>query len=103
MRIKTRLKFFVDILLFIAGLISMGTGLVLLFSPSGPGTHAGLGEAASILDFSHRSILRLYHDWSSLIIIALVVFHLALNWRTILCYFKNMFKIARSRSYQNES
>ncbi|MBN2072655.1 MAG: DUF4405 domain-containing protein [Actinobacteria bacterium] len=102
MRLKIKIKFFIDILLFVAGLVSAGTGAALLFGPSGNGTHGGLRAATSFLEFSSRGTLRLFHDWSSLILIALVIFHLMLNWGTITCYFKNSFKKKMDRC-QNES
>ena len=49
MRIKIKLKVIVDILLFMAGLVSIVTGLTLLILPSGPGTRAGLALASSSL------------------------------------------------------
>jgi hypothetical protein len=93
MRVKTKLKLIVDMLLFLAGLVSIISGATLLILPSGPGTKAGLASS-SILDITTRSGLRLWHDWSSIIIIALILFHLILNWRIILCYIKNVFKPA---------
>ena len=92
MSIKIRLKLVVDIMLFLAGLISIVTGITLLILPSGPGTRAGLAGTSSILDITARSGLRLWHNWSSLVIIALILLHLALNWRVLLCYMKNAFR-----------
>ena len=94
MRIKIRLKLIVDILLFLAGMVSIVTGITLLILPSGPGTRAGLAGTSSILDITTRSGLRLWHDWSSIIIIALILLHLALNWRILLCYMRNAFRPA---------
>lgn len=93
MRIKIKLKLVIDIVLFLAGLISMVTGLMLLVLPSGPGTRAGLAiDSTVILDLTSRAVLRLAHNWSSILIAALICFHLILNWRIIICYFKNAFK-----------
>ena len=92
MRIKIRLKMIVDILLFLSGLVCMGTGLALLILPSGPGTQAVLKASSSVFDLFTRSGLKLFHNWSSILIIAFILFHLMLNWRMILCYFKNAFK-----------
>jgi len=98
MRIKIKLKLVVDILLFLAGLVSIVTGITLLILPSGPGTRAGLAQASSsILDITSRSGLRLWHDWSSIFIIALILFHLILNWRIVLCYIRNAFKPVSQR------
>ena len=95
MRIKIRTKIIIDIMLFVSGLISMVTGLVLLMLPSGPGTKAGLSSvSSSIFDLSTRGGLRLLHDWSSLILIALILFHLMLNWRIAFRYMKSALRPA---------
>jgi len=94
MSIKIRFKLVVDILLFLTGLVSIVTGITLLILPSGPGTRAGLAGTSSILDITSRSGLRLWHDWSSIIIIALILLHLALNWRILVCYMRNAFRPA---------
>ncbi len=94
MSIKIRFKLVVDILLFLTGLVSIVTGITLLIFPSGPGTRAGLAGTSSILDITSRSGLRLWHDWSSIIIIALILLHLALNWRILVCYMRNAFRPA---------
>lgn len=93
MKIRIRIKIIVDVLLFMAGLVSMSTGLALLILPSGPGTRSGFPSiAGSLFDITTRGGLRLIHDWSSILIIALILFHLILNWRIIMCYIKNSFK-----------
>lgn len=97
MKIKTkiRLKIIVDIMLFLSGLISIVTGLALLILPSGPGTGAGLAAgSSSIFDLSTRGGLIFLHDWSSMLLIALIFFHLMLNWRMIICYVKNALRPA---------
>jgi len=91
----------VDILLLLAGLLSAITGIILLLSPFGPGTHRGLKTAESIFDLTGRSSLKLLHNWGSIILVSLVIFHLALNWATIVCYIKNMFRAARNQSCEN--
>jgi hypothetical protein len=89
-RTRVRIKLVMDMLLFLSGLVSVITGLLLLFLPSGPGL--GGGPAASIFDITSRTGLRLFHDWSSLLIIALLLFHLSFNWRILLGYIKNVYR-----------
>jgi hypothetical protein len=101
MRLKTKTKIIVDILLFISGLLSAVTGIILLLSPSGPGTHRGLRTAESIFDITSRSSLKILHDWGSIILILLVIIHIILNWSTITCYVKNMFRAVSNRSCEN--
>jgi hypothetical protein len=94
-KLRIRLKIITDILLFLSGLVSMITGLALLILPSGPGNRGGIAlSTSSILDLTARSGLKILHDWSSMILIALIIFHLILNWKVIVCYFKNSFKPA---------
>ncbi len=95
MRIKIKAKIIVDIMLFLSGLGSIVSGLILLILPSGPGTGAGLTTASSsIFDLTTRGGLRFLHDWSSILLVAFILFHLALNWRIIICYVRNVFKPA---------
>jgi hypothetical protein len=94
-KLKTKLKIITDISMFISGLVSAVTGLALLILPSGQGTRGGtVFSTFSILDFTTRSGLKMLRDWSSIILISLIFFHLILNWKIILCYFKNSFKTA---------
>ena len=66
MRIKIRLKMVVDILLFLSGLICIGTGLALLILPSGPGTQAGIKASSSVFDlFTSVVRLTLLYIWRS--------------------------------------
>ncbi|HAJ95017.1 MAG TPA: hypothetical protein DCP02_02175 [Actinobacteria bacterium] len=95
MRIKIKAKIIVDIILFLSGLSSIVSGLILLILPSGPGTGGGLTAASSsIFDLTTRGGLRFLHDWSSILLVAFIFFHLVLNWRLIICYAKNAFKTA---------
>jgi len=91
----------VDILLLLAGLLSAITGIILLLSLSGPGTNRGLKTAESIFGLTGRSSLKLLHNWGSIILVSLVIFHLALNWTTIVCYIKNISRAARNQSCEN--
>ncbi len=92
MKLKIKLKIIVDIFLLIAGLFSTVTGIVLLASPSGAGMHRGLRTDELILGLTSRGYVKILHDWSSIILILLVVFHLILNWPTILCYIKSIYR-----------
>jgi hypothetical protein len=62
MRMKIRLKIIVDMLLFLSGLVSIGTGLALLILPSGPGTQASLRASSSVFDLFTRGGLKLFRD-----------------------------------------
>lgn len=105
MKIKIKSKIFVDILLLISGLFSAITGIVLLLSPSGAGMNRGLKTGELIFGLSSRGYVKILHNWSSIILVLLVVIHLILNWHTILCYIKsinrNIAKQDKSCSYEN--
>jgi len=92
-RLKIKLKVIVDIFLLLAMIISAVTGVLLLLSPSGPGTRAGI--SVSLFDFTSRSSLKLFHDWSSILLIILIVFHLMLNWNIITRYIRSVFVVSR--------
>lgn len=75
-------KVIVDILMFIDFLILTVSGFVLWkFLPS----FSGSGKKSFIFD---RINWILIHDWAALIIVILVVIHLILNWRLIVCMFR---------------
>ena len=99
MSLKIKLKLIVDIFLAIAMIGSSVTGIILLISPSGPGSRAGISD--SLFDFASRSSLRLSHDWISILLIVLIVFHLMLNWKIILGYLRNIFRERRKISCEN--
>jgi cytochrome b subunit of formate dehydrogenase len=89
--LKIRLKIIVDLLLLITGLINIITGLLILLDiAAGPGRYSE--RIISITELSSKGIAKLIHNYTGIIIISLVFFHLLLNWRTILCYFRMLFK-----------
>lgn len=94
MRIKIKTKIIVDIILVLSALGSIVSGLILLVLPSGPGTGSRLSASSSIFNLSTKGGLRFLHDWSSILLVALILFHLMLNWRIIVCYVKNAFRSA---------
>ena len=100
MSLKIKLKVIVDIFLAIAMIGSSVTGAVLLLSPSGPGSRAGI--SGSLFDFASRSSLKLFHNWTSILVIALIVFHLMLNWRIIVSYGRSIIRAQRKRSCENK-
>lgn len=91
-RLKAKLT--IDIFLAAAFVFNIFTALILLFNTGGGGRGQSTG-LVNLFDFSSRSSLRLIHDWTGLLIIALIIFHLMLNWRTIICYFKNLLSAAK--------
>jgi hypothetical protein len=90
MKIKIRLKIIVDIMLLLSGLASAITGIMLLISSPGPSTCSWFNRGRLISDITSRHSLKIFHDWGSIIFISFVIFHLILNWPTIICYFKSV-------------
>lgn len=78
-------------MLFIAGIINAITGLLILLGVvAGPGRYNE--RILSVTELSSKGIAKLIHNYTGIIIISLVFFHLLLNWKTILCYFRMLFK-----------
>lgn len=100
MSLKIKLKVIVDIFLAIAMMGSSVTGIILLLIPSGPGTQAGI--SGSLFDFASRSSLKLFHDWTSILLIVLIVFHLMLSWKVIIGYIRSIIRTQRKRSCENQ-
>ncbi|MCE5330052.1 DUF4405 domain-containing protein [bacterium] len=88
-KLKLKTKFIIDIFLAAAFMFNVVTALILLFNTGGGGNRQSTW-LVNLFDFSSLSSVRLIHDWSGLLMVALIVFHLMLNWRIILCYFKNL-------------
>lgn len=83
---KNKLKFWVDILMFLDFLLVSISGFVLwLVLPRGSGK---FGES---FIFSREQWLWL-HDWSSVILITLILIHLILNWIWIKSMFFGLFR-----------
>jgi len=82
---RTKLNYFIDIGLAISFFICFITGLI-----KWPGLIKIIGVSAyKVLHVKNISIL---HDWSGLIMGLLVLVHLALHWKWLVCVTKSMFK-----------
>ena len=82
---RTKLNYWIDIGLAISFLICFITGLI-----KWPGLIKIIGVSAyKVLHVKNISIL---HDWSGLIMGLLVLVHLALHWKWLVCVTKSMVK-----------
>lgn len=82
---KSKLNYFVDLLMAIAFIITSISGLVLFFFlPEGRG-RAGDTYFLGLV----RHDWRLIHDWSGIAMVVLVLLHLVLHWQWIVCMTKN--------------
>lgn len=80
-----QLRAFVSLLLIASGVLVIGSGVVVLFAPSG---RAAMLSGWSTLGAGRQGWLAL-HDIFGLLWIPLLVVHVALNRRPILCYLKD--------------
>lgn len=92
---KQNINYFVDILLFIAFLITGITGLIkwrLLI------VNLGMAELYFILPMGK---IRLWHEWSSFAMLVLILIHFILHWSWLVSNTKRLFrKIALFRRYR---
>ena len=85
---RNKLNFIVDFLAFISFLVVAKTGLIIFFFlPSG----VRQGRYQEFFGIA-KSTYSVIHDWAGIIMIVLVLIHLILHWRWIVCNFKNAFK-----------
>lgn len=89
---KAQINFIVDIILALGLLVSVVSGLVLLFNGSSGymgGRNPEFGSAGLIFPtYTWKDI----HTWSSIVMAAGVFLHLVLHWNWISCMTKKMFK-----------
>lgn len=83
---KTRVKLFVDILMFLDFLFLAVSGFVLWFAlPRGSGK---LGDSFIL----EREDWLFMHDWTGAILVVLIFIHLILNWVCITSMMKSLFR-----------
>lgn len=87
------LNYMVDIIIGAAFLLSIFSGILLLFIPSGAGFKGGRSyeSAVSILGMN-RWVLKDIHNISSIIMAAGVLGHLILHWNWMVCMTRKLFK-----------
>ncbi len=91
MKSKARINYWIDVIIGITFLLSVVSGLVLLFAPSGGfqgGRNAAYGKTVLLL--SHHTWNQL-HTWSSIAMAAGALGHLILHWNWIVCMTKRYF------------
>ena len=99
-KIKLKVKLGIDIAMILIFLVNIFTGFAIFFGLVQGGGHQYRGYAKiSNLnftnltnDFSSKTLFRLYHDWSGILFVILILVHLILNWNTLWCYFRNILK-----------
>lgn len=82
---RTKLNYLIDVGLAVSFFISFITGLI-----KWPGLIKIIGTSA--YRALHVKNISLLHDWSGLIMGLLILIHLALHWKWIVCVTKSIFK-----------
>jgi hypothetical protein len=94
--LKLKAKLGIDLAMITVFLFNVFTGLVMFFRlvTGGGRQYSGvLGfNVASIASLSTGAWYRVIHDWSGIIVAVLMLTHLVLNWKTLMCYLRNAFK-----------
>jgi len=81
-----KLNYFVDVLMALAFIITSISGLILFFFlPEG----LGRGNSTDFLGLV-RHDWGLIHNWSGIVMVVLVLIHLVLHWKWIVCMTKNI-------------
>ena len=97
--LKLKVKLGIDLAMITVFLFNVFTGLAMFFGLVTGGGRQYRGaegfNVASLTDLSARAWYRVIHDWSGIVIVALIVIHLILNWKTLMCYLKNTLKSAK--------
>jgi hypothetical protein len=95
-KIKFKIKLGVDIAMIVVFLVNMFTGFAMFFGiVAGGGRMYGGARGFNTFDIAEigaKAWYRLIHDWSGIIMVILILFHLILNWNTLCCYLRNSFK-----------
>ena len=81
---KAKMNYVIDVALGISFLLVLATGVIKF-----PGLVQMLGISRGSLPISQMSTI---HDWSGLIMGLLVLVHLILHWRWIVCMTKSFFR-----------
>jgi hypothetical protein len=96
MKNKAKTNYWIDIVIAIAFLLSIVSGMVLYLGPSG-GYQGGRNPAhgATVLFLDHHAWSEL-HTWSSIAMAAGVLAHLILHWTWLICMTKKLFQRKRT-------
>ena len=95
---KTVKNYIVFVLLSILGLLEAVSGFVLWIAlPSGGGWRGGGfggGAEYTFLSLSRHTWLDI-HDWTAVVIVAVIIIHLVLHWKWIIYVTKKVFQVKK--------
>jgi len=84
---RHKINYIIDFLMILSFIVTAITALVIFFFlPSG----VKQGSYQTFLGIT-KATWGFYHDWSGIIFILLVIVHLVLHWKWIVCITKNIF------------
>ena len=99
---KSEVNYIVDLIIGIAFLLSVLSGIILLFFPSGDGFRGGRnsGFAVSVLGMD-RWFVKDLHSVSSILMTLGVLGHFILHWNWLVCMTKKVLKRKNTVAVQN--
>ncbi|MCJ7702491.1 MAG: DUF4405 domain-containing protein [Anaerolineales bacterium] len=99
---QTRNNFFIDSLLFVAGVITALSGIYFLFLPVG-GYQGGRNPMYGIIILFGRHTWGDIHIWAGVAIMALGAIHIPLHWKWIVSMTRRAVKITLGKDKMNNS
>jgi cytochrome b subunit of formate dehydrogenase len=91
-RNKAKINYVVDLIIAVGFILSLFSGIVLLFASQGGYMGGRNPEFSRQLLFFERPVLKELHNWSSIIMALGVLGHLVLHWNWIVCMTKSIFR-----------
>ena len=104
MPVRSRVNYWVDVLIAVAFVVAGVSGVVLLAAGTGGGYRGGRNPVAlrEVL-FLSRTAWKDLHDWSGIAMMAGVLGHLVLHARWIGCMTRNLFRRSAPRRRATQS
>jgi hypothetical protein len=94
--LKLKVKLGIDLATITIFLFNVFTGFAMFLRivTGGGRQYSGVEgfNVASLANLSTGAWYRAIHDWSGIIVVVLMLTHLILNWKTLMCYLRNVFK-----------
>jgi hypothetical protein len=93
MKHKAKINYVVDVIIGIGFILSLISGIVLLFTPRGGYMGGRNPEFVQNLLFFSKTVWRDIHNWSSMAMAFGVLGHIILHWKWFVCMTKSLFKV----------
>ena len=103
--LKLKVKLGIDLAMITVFLFNVFTGLAMFFRlvTGGGRQYSGIEgfNVSSLASLSTGAWYRVIHDWSGIIMVVLMLTHLILNWKTLMCYLRNAFRSVKIAKITN--